>query len=236
MALSGHNGDVEAAHLLPMVQALRCGVSEEGVRVTMRTVSLGAQGFSGRLAGVSHMIQHGLPLALAFHGSVYNACELLSNGEQTSNPCQGLLHLYVQEGIGFIQRLRGEFACALWDANQETLYLATDPFRVHPLFYHQDQHKLVFASRMKALLACPLPIQCTINPETIADVVVRSAIPTPKTIFQEIKKLPPGHILRVRQGAMELTPYWDINFLYPDRAGEGELARKLKVFFSDAVA
>ena len=236
LALSGHNSHVEAAYLLPMVQALRCGVPEEGARVAVGTVGLGAQGFSGRLAGVSHMIQHGLPLALAFHGSVYNAFELLPTEEQTSNPCQGLLRLYVQEGIGFIQRLRGEFACALWDAHQETLYLATDPFRVHPLFYYQDQHKLVFASRMKALLACPLPIQCTINAEAIADVVVRSAIPTPKTIFQEVKKLPPGHILRVRRGAMELTPYWDINFLDPDSAGEGELARKLNVFFSDAVA
>jgi len=166
-----------------MVQALRCGVPEEGARVAVGTVGLGAQGFSGRLAGVSHMIQHGLPLALAFHGSVYNAFELLPTEEQTSNPCQGLLRLYVQEGIGFIQRLRGEFACALWDAHQETLYLATDPFRVHPLFYYQDQHKLVFASRMKALLACPLPIQWTINAEAIADVVVRSAITTPMTIF-----------------------------------------------------
>src|SRR5262245_20753689 len=231
MTLSGRNSHIEAAHLLPMVQALRCGVPEEGAQVAVGTVGLGAQGFSGRLAGVSQIIQHGLPLALAVHGSVYNAFEVLPTKEQTSNLCQGLLHLYMQEGIGFIQRLRGEFACALWDANQETLYLAADPFRVHPLFYYQAQHKLVFASRMQALLACPFPIKCTINPEAIADVLVRSAIPTPKTIFQEVKKLPPGHILRVRRGGMELTPYWDINFLHPDGAGERELARKLKVFF-----
>src|SRR5262245_3578821 len=98
MALSGHNGHIAAAHLLPMVQALCCGVPEEGTRVAVGTVGLGAQGFSGRLAGVSHMIQHGLPLALAFHGSVYNAFEVLPTKEQTSNLCQGLLHLYMQEG------------------------------------------------------------------------------------------------------------------------------------------
>jgi len=113
MALSGHNGHVEAAHLLPMVQALRCGVAEERGWVAMGPVGLGAHGFSGRLAGVSHTIQQGVSLALAFHGSVYNAFEVLPAEEQTSNPCQGLLHLYTQEGIGFIHRLRGEFACAL---------------------------------------------------------------------------------------------------------------------------
>ena len=53
MALSGHNGDVEAAHLLFMVQALRCGVPGEGSRVAVGAVGLGVQGFSGRLAGVS---------------------------------------------------------------------------------------------------------------------------------------------------------------------------------------
>src|SRR5262245_56260470 len=90
MALSGQNGQVEAAHLLPMVQALHRGTPGEGTRVAVGTVGLGAQGFSGRLAGVSHMIQHGLPLALAFHGSVYNAFEVLPAEEQTRNPCQGL--------------------------------------------------------------------------------------------------------------------------------------------------
>src|SRR5262245_16010034 len=100
MVVSGQNDQVEAAHLLPMVQALRRGAPEEGARVAVGTVGLAAQGFSGRLAGVSHMLQHGLPLALAFHGSMYNTCELWPTKAQASNPCQGLLHLYVQEGMG----------------------------------------------------------------------------------------------------------------------------------------
>jgi len=71
---------------------------------------------------------------------------------------------------------------------------------VHPLFYYQDQEKLVFSSRMKGILACPFQVKTTINPEAIVHVVASSIIPTPKTIFQEVKKVPSGHLLSMKKG------------------------------------
>src|SRR5262249_39204306 len=96
--------------------------------------------------------------------------------------------------------------------------------------------KLSFASRMKGLLASPLLEKRTINPEAIIDIVASSVVPTPKTIFRQVKKLPPGHMLICRKGEARLTPYWEIDFLQPNEANQAELARKLKAHFTDAVA
>src|SRR5262249_8746760 len=61
-------------------------------------------------------------------------------------------------------------------------------------------------------------------------------IPTPKTIFREVKKLPPGHVLTYRRGESRLTPYWEIDFLQSNGVGKAGLVRKLKLHLADALA
>ena len=224
------------ADLSPMLQALEIAAQQRSLAASLGSVGIGTQEFPGRLAGMAEITLYGRPLALAFHGSLYNLRELFSSEGQRVNPFEGLLHYYVKEKMGFLRRLRGEFALALWDGREDTFYLATDRFRVHPLFYYQDQEKLVFASRMKGILACPFPVKQTVNPEAVVDIVASSIVPTPKTIFQEVNKLPPGHILTCRNGQIGLAPYWEISFLQPDDAKEAELAWKLKTSLTDAVS
>jgi asparagine synthase (glutamine-hydrolysing) len=190
----------------------------------------------GYVTGVVQSTFQRYPLALAFQGNLYNGRELFTAEHSKTSMVQNLLHLYMQEGLELLQRLRGEFALALWDGTKAALHLATDRFRVHPLFYYQDHYKLVFASRMQGIMACPLPLQRTLQPDAIVDVVASSFIPTPKTIFREVQKLPPGHVLTYHRGETRLVAYWDINFLQTDHAGEAALARKLKTCFAEAVA
>jgi asparagine synthase (glutamine-hydrolysing) len=236
IVLHDKNRWVALTDLLPMVRALDISVQRKDLTASSGWVAMGAQGFPGRQTGVAELSLQGHSVVLAFHGSLYNWRDLLPPGRQDSDPFMGLLRLYLKEHMTFVRRLRGEFALAIWDGPEETLYLATDCFRVHPLCYYQDHHKLVFASRMKSLLACPFPVKRTVNPEAIVDVVASSIIPTAKTIFLEVRKLPPGHVLTYHQGESSLTPYWEINFLQSDRAGEAELAWKLKTYFTDAVS
>jgi len=223
-----------AADIAPMIQALKMSEQGEGTTSSTATIGLGAQGSLRCVAAVVDKVFHDCPYALAFYGSLYNLEELLVDKE--SDPGTHLLHLYQKEGMAFLHRLRGEFALAIWDGQQETLHLATDRFRVHSLLYYQDCDKLVFASRMKSLLACPLPMDRTIRPAAVVDVMESSYIPTPETIFQEVKKLPPGYVLSYRHGKVRLAPYWDINFLHAAGASERELAQHLKTAFTEAIA
>ena len=210
-----------------------CG-ERRGATVRLGRTSFGAHLFPGRLAGVTEMALRGHRLAMAFHGSLYGPGFAVA-GEK-GNSLMGLLRAYTAEGVGVLKRLRGEFVVAIWDGAEETLHLATDRFRIHPLFFYQDADKLVFASRIRGISSCPLGVDLTIDAAAVVDIVASSFIPTPKTIFREIRKLPPGHLLSYRAGDIEITPYWDITFLRRAAASPTTLARRLDECLTDAVA
>ncbi|MBI3756935.1 MAG: hypothetical protein HY267_03060 [Deltaproteobacteria bacterium] len=197
----------------------------------------GAQAFPGRFTGVAEVRIQECPVILAIHGNLYNAHEFPTTEKNGHNPvAAGILQWYLKSGIGVFQRLRGDFAIAIWDGREDQLYLAVDRFRIQPLFYSYNGEKLVFASRLRGLLAGPLAPQVSIELESIVDVAANSVIPTPKTIFREVRKLPAGYLLSYRAGACTLSPYWDIDFRHPAQAGEAELVRDLKAHMTDAVA
>lgn len=175
-------------------------------------------------------------VAIALDGDVFNIAEIQSLVPETSpSPLHTLLSFYLTRGSEFLEYLRGEYALALWDGRHETLYLATDRFRTRPLFYYHSDKQFVFGSRMKAILASPFPIPMTIEPRSIIDVMAFSAITTPRTIFREVKKLPPGHVLSYCRGNTVVRSYWDINYLDPLDWDEPELARDLRRRLAEAI-
>ncbi len=236
IAFRDREARLDQARLVPMVDALSMGREDGRGAFSLGPVAVGVQGFGDSLAGVAQLTQGGASLGLAFYGSLYDLRELRVAGKQESETLTELLRLYLKEGISFVHKLRGEFALALWDGQKEIFYLVTDRFRVHPIFYCQEDDKLIFASRMKAIIACPLFLKRTINPEAVVDLIACSVIRTPNTIFREAKKIPPGHVLSYHEGRVRLDCYWDISFLEQNTAGEKDLARKLKTSFSEALS
>ncbi len=207
-----------------------------GSELAMGSALLGARSFPGRLAGVVGLQAGGRALAMAFHGSLFDGPELLPPDGSDAGRLERILRLFGERGHAALGDLRGEFALAIWDDGEQELLLATDRFRVHPIFYYHDDACLVFGSRMRSLRAGPVTLDLSIDPEAIVQVIGSSIVPTPGTIFREVKKLPPGNRLVWKRGRIRVGPYWDIDFRSPSRAGEAALARDLKSRFSDAVA
>lgn len=235
IALPSAQGAFDPGYLAAMVRALDPWQRGDPSTLMLGPVGFGARGFPGCLTGVA-CARDDRALALAFHGSLYNARELLPAGDNGSCILTRLLDLYSHQGLGFLPQLRGDFALCLWDGEINALHVVTDRFRVHPLFYVHDRDTLVFASTVKAITACPLSTQRTVDFEAIVDVVACSVIPTPRTIFREVRKLPPGQVLTYRNGTIRLSCYWDINFLRTVGGREAELAGQLKTRVSDAIA
>ncbi len=223
------------ASLNPMVRALDPLQKYQGHVRTGEVAGFGAQEFPGRFSGVAQLEEHGKTHLLGFHGSIYNFDDVLAQAGDCEDPLVAMLHIILRGAEPFLSSLRGEFALSFWDAGQETLYLASDRFRVHPIFYRQDQHQFVFSSRMKGLLVGPSSQHLTVNPFAIVDVVTSSFIPTPRTIFQEIQKLPPGQLLTWRHGAVQVKPYWELSFTNGQPSDKAELFRGVKESFSDSV-
>ncbi len=119
--------------------------------------------------------------------------------------------LYEMEGPGFLSRLRGAFAMALWDRRQRALLLAVDHFGMRRLYYASDPWGTTFASRLAALVGSPGQT-ASIDPAAIYSYLNFGFIPAPETPFAGIRRLPPGHVLHVRQGYSRIEPFWDMTY------------------------
>ena len=110
-----------------------------------------------------------------------------------------LPHLYEDRGESCLHELVGMFAFCIWDASNRAAFLARDRLGVKPLYVHVDDRRLVFGSELKAVLAAP-GVPREIDATAVLDFMTFGYIPSPKTIFRDVIKLPPGHSLTYRDG------------------------------------
>ncbi|MBI3088124.1 MAG: asparagine synthase (glutamine-hydrolyzing) [Candidatus Omnitrophica bacterium] len=154
---------------------------------------------------------------VVFNGEIYNFQELrttlAAQGHRfsTQTDTEVLVHLYEQEGMGFVKRLRGMFAFALWDVARRKLVLARDRLGIKPLYYTHQHGHFVFASELKALLQHPV-VERRLSLEGVDSYVTYGYIPAPRTPFAEIHKLPPATILTVQAGRVSQERYWGLSY------------------------
>lgn len=138
-----------------------------------------------------------------FNGEIYNHRELRRNLEARGHIFKGhsdtevLPHLYEEEGLEFVSRLRGMFALAIYDRRSRTLVLARDRFGIKPLFYAPGANRLAFASEISALRELP-GINDRLDRQAIYDFAALFYIPAPETLYAGIRALQPGEMLEAR--------------------------------------
>src|SRR5919199_3910773 len=146
------------------------------------------------------------------NGEIYNhvalRAELEAAGHRFRTRCdtEVLGHLYEQHGLGFLERLRGMFALALWDRRERTLVLARDAFGIKPLFYAASGDTLAFASELTALARHPA-VSRELDPDALEAYLAFNSIPAPLSALRAARKLPPGHWLTWRDGRVR-TGRW----------------------------
>jgi asparagine synthase (glutamine-hydrolysing) len=202
-------------------------------------VAFAARGAVGYDSGLASRSVGEAVLGLAFFGRLTAAPR--DGGDDESRPGRGgaplqaLLSLWLDEGPACVARLRGEFVIAVYDGRDRTLHLATDRMRIQPLLTAERPDQFLFASRMSALLASPVPFDPTIDAGALLDVVASSVVPAPRTIFREVNKLPAGHRLALRNGRSTIEPYWDADFTRADGASPEGLAAATREALAAAV-
>ena len=159
-------------------------------------------------------------VAVVFNGEIYNfqelEKELASCGHTFRTRCdtEVIVHGWEEWGASCVTRFRGMFAFALWDRNQETLFLARDRLGVKPLYYAQlPNGPWIFGSELKALLVHP-GLSRVIDPIAVEDYFAFGYVPEPRTIFKGVFKLSPGCTLALKRGQPAPRPvqYWDVPF------------------------
>lgn len=176
-------------------------------------------------------------IQIVYNGELYNFEELraglVAKGHvfRSRGDTEVIVHLYEEEGDSFVQKLNGMFAFAIWDGRRRRLVLGRDRFGQKPLFYAAAGERLVFASEIKALLACP-DVERRVSPRAIDSLLTAHFAPAPGSFYEGVRRLLPGNLLVFEPGRSDVR-----------RAIAGELcrpfvgpppARDRKISFEDA--
>ena len=156
-------------------------------------------------------------ISIVYNGELYNSPalreELIKKGHvfKTQTDTEVLVHLYEEEGEDFLKRLNGIFGLALYDKNKKVLIIARDRYGVKPVFYIKDPKNLVFASEIKALRK-HYAFNGEHSDEGLSVFLGLFYIPEPWTAYKNVKKLRPGHFLRVTPDGVTEHEYFDLDF------------------------
>ncbi|HUF01833.1 MAG TPA: asparagine synthase (glutamine-hydrolyzing), partial [Gaiellaceae bacterium] len=179
-------------------------------------------------------------IQLLLNGEIYNFRELRRDLETrghrflTNADTEVVAHLYEEEGARCLTRLNGMFALALWDEPKRQLTLARDRFGKKPLHYAEIESGLIFGSELRSLLehpSCPRAL----DDASLSRYLTLEYVPTPHTIYEGVKKLPAGHLLRWQDGASQIESYWDLTFEPGDGRSDDEYVEEFRSHFREAV-
>src|SRR5882757_237334 len=168
------------------------------------------------VTGAQPMLSPDKNICLIFNGEIFNFKELRRELEQrghrfaTQSDTEVILEAWLEWGRDCVRHLTGQFAFALWDRGQETLFLARDRLGEKPLYYATlaDQ-TLIFASELKGLRVHP-GLDRTIDPCAVEEFFALGYIAEPRTIYSAVHQLPAGTTLTLRRGQKaEMQTYWD---------------------------
>ena len=152
---------------------------------------------------------------IVFNGEIYNfdelRTELRHKGHEfsTNSDTEVIVHAYEEYGDDCVNRLNGMFAFAIWDDRNQKLLLARDRVGIKPLYYYAGSDCVVFGSELKAILEYP-GVPRDLDHAALDTFLTFEYIPAPSSIFKNIKKLKPGHLLTLQSGKVSIRKYWDV--------------------------
>ncbi len=155
---------------------------------------------------------------IVYNGEIFNHADLqpalLQAGHQYQSRCdtETILHAYEEYGPPCVEQFRGMFAFAIWDQKERTLFCARDRLGIKPLYYYWDGNLFAFASEIKALLEHPA-ISPALEEDLLPELLGFGYVSEERTLFRNIRKLMPGHHLRLdlkqAEPRLQIEQYWD---------------------------
>jgi asparagine synthase (glutamine-hydrolysing) len=179
---------------------------------------------------------------IIFNGEIFNYPELreelIEEGHifYTTSDTEVILHLYESRGPDCLNYLNGQFAICIWDSEKKELFLARDRVGIRPLYYTEQNGSFYFASEIKSIFSNE-EINREIDHQALDQIFTFWTTLSGKTVFRNIKELPPGHFLLLNNNSMRIERYWDIPFSEPDEHihATPELVEKIQELLLDAV-
>jgi asparagine synthase (glutamine-hydrolysing) len=175
------------------------------------------------------------------NGEIFNHVELAQELDKAGHPCRThsdtevLLRLYESEGIDFLHKLNGMFAFAVIDKRENALYIVRDRIGVKPLYVHDDGRQLTFASEIKSILKAGMP-RPAMDKEALHHYLSFNYVPAPYTIYEGIRHLMPGHVMKVTNDGQKTWRWWSLADVQPVHGrSEEDWIEEFNAILDDAV-
>ena len=182
-------------------------------------------------------------LWIVFNGEIFNHIELRKELESknhkftTNSDTEVVVHLYEEYGPEFVHKLNGQFSIAIWDKNNEELFLARDRVGIRPLYYTEVGKTLVFASEIKSMLEFP-DFKPKLSAKAISEYFTFWTSLSPHTVFEDVYEVRPGSYMIINEHSKKTTTYWELPLYKPNEYKFTEIeeaAKEFETIFADAI-
>lgn len=175
------------------------------------------------------------------NGEIFNHVELAQELAARGYPCRThsdtevLLRLYEAEGIGFLSKLNGMFAIAIYDAREQAVYIARDRIGVKPLYVHDDGAMVSFSSEIKSLERAGI-VRKEMDEVAFHHFLTFNYVPAPYTMYRDVRHLMPGTVMKLTRQATTTSRWWNLADVAPVHGrSEGEWIEEFNEILDDAV-
>jgi asparagine synthase (glutamine-hydrolysing) len=177
---------------------------------------------------------------VVFNGEIYNHADLRPELEaaghvyRTRCDTETIVHAYEQWGDACVERFRGMFAFAIWDASRRRLFVARDRLGIKPLYWTTTRGRLLFGSEIKAILASGI-VRAQANERAVPELLGTRYISGTETLFSGVHRLLPGHTLVFEHGVPTTRQWWDIPAGNPREISDADAVAEFRARLEDAV-
>ena len=199
--------------------------------------------------GSQPMISKSNRFVICYNGEIYNTDELLKNYSSSKLIIKGhsdteiILELFEKYGLDIIiPKLIGMFAFALFDRKNKKIFLCRDRLGIKPLYWGIFKNELIFASELKAF-NFKKSFKKELNNDVISNFLRHGYIPTPNTIYKNVKKLEPGKLLEIdlKKFSPSISSFWDLPQIIKNRSMQNnfnkeELINNLDNLLNDSIS
>jgi len=169
-------------------------------------------------AGKQPMSNEDQTIWLTFNGEIYNYLDLRKTLEgkghrfSSNTDSEVLVHGYEEWGTQLVSHLKGMFAFVIWDSLNKSMFIGRDHFGVKPICFYSNGKTFIAASELKAIIALP-EVRTELDFRSVSDFFALRYIPSPQSIWKDVKKLKPGHCMLIQMnGDIKEWPYWEPQF------------------------
>lgn len=192
------------------------------------------------ITGSQPMFNENKDVACILNGEIYNFLELreklIAQGHtfRSTSDTEVIVHLYEEAGEEVFNRLDGMFAVVIYDLRRNLVLVTRDRLGEKPVYYHDSSELFLCGSELKALLKYP-KLSREIDPEALASYLYSLYVPAPLSIFKSIKKLEPGHFMKVCPAGVQVRSFWSPEIQVDESLSEAQAIEGLRERLSESV-